>query len=425
MPRKRVRITTEPEIRKLKRSKGHAIRYRIPAHDGKPESKSPWRKYPDAKTKALYLQAAEEYRQELEDEINDYAAKSDMELGIYAQKWHEDRKASGEILKPTWKREESLIAAIQQSSLAAVPLEEITAEDIDKFKAEGQKAGWSKDKQAKVLKKLKQILKFAESRKLIKNDPSRNIKNVKVIPDKRRSLTKAEQHRLLKSLDEEPKDSCRAAVRITIAAGLREGEALALQWQDLNLEAGGSYIALRRQLDRDGNLVPPKHNETGNIPIDDDTAAWLGEWKRISAERAGKERADMGSLPVCPNKKGGYLTLTNFARWWRKYRTDHELGTYDGEEFIPYKFHELRHTTATELIGEGADLKTVQAIMRHKSIRATEVYLHDINENMTEAVNKVARARREYDEKKEAAKKKHKPTRYSKGGTVQYNPEWN
>lgn len=425
MPRKLTHIMTEPEIRKLKRG-GHAIRYRIPEHDGKPESKSPWRKYPDAKTKALALQAAEEYRQELEDEINDYAAKSDIPLGIYAQKWHEDRKDSGEILLSTWKREDSSIAAIQQSSLAGVPLEEITPEDIDKFKAEGQKAGWSKDKQSKTLKKLKQILKFAESRKLIKSDPSRNIKNVKVTPEKRRSLTKAQQHRLLIALGEEPQDSCRAAVRITLAAGLREGEALALQWRDFNLEAGGSYLKLRRQLNREGELVPPKHNETGTIPIDDDTAAWLGEWKRKSAERAGKKREDMGSLPVCPNRKGGYITLTNFARWWRKYRKDHELGTYDGEEFIPYKFHELRHTTATELIGEGADLKTVQAIMRHRSIRAVEVYLHDIDENMTEAVNKVAKARREYDEEKEAAEKRNRITDYTVGTAARHwNPQWN
>ena len=96
MPRKRIRITTTPELRKQKRG-GYSVRFRIPAHDGEPERKSPWRKYPDAKTKGLALQEAETYRQELEDEINDYSLKKDITFGQYARRWHEDRQDSGEL----------------------------------------------------------------------------------------------------------------------------------------------------------------------------------------------------------------------------------------------------------------------------------------------------------------------------------------
>ena len=42
MAREYVKITTEPEIRKGQR--GTSFRFRIPAHHGKPASKSPWRK---------------------------------------------------------------------------------------------------------------------------------------------------------------------------------------------------------------------------------------------------------------------------------------------------------------------------------------------------------------------------------------------
>jgi integrase/recombinase XerD len=38
--------------------------------------------------------------------------------------------------------------------------------------------------------------------------------------------------------------------------------------------------------------------------------------------------------------------------------------------------HVLRHTFATELLDEGFSIKEVQALMRHRNLRTTEIYLH-------------------------------------------------
>ena len=63
--------------------------------------------------------------------------------------------------------------------------------------------------------------------------------------------------------------------------------------------------------------------------------------------------------PVCCSDKAEYLRLTNFSRWWRTFCADNGL--------CGLKFHELRHTQATQLIANGVDIKTVQNRLGHAS----------------------------------------------------------
>lgn len=80
------------------------------------------------------------------------------------------------------------------------------------------------------------------------------------------------------------------------------------------------------------------------------------------------------STPVCCSDKGGYMNLANFERWWRIFRNKYG--------FDDLKFHELRHTQATQLLANGYDVKTVQTRMGHASATLTlNQYAHAIPEN--------------------------------------------
>ena len=61
--------------------------------------------------------------------------------------------------------------------------------------------------------------------------------------------------------------------------------------------------------------------------------------------------------PVCCTDVGGLYDPTNFERWWSAFRKAHGFPTL--------KFHELRHTQATQLLANGVDVKTVQARLGH------------------------------------------------------------
>lgn len=409
MPRKRIQITTEPEIKKLKR-RGHSVRFRIPAHDGKPESKSKWKKLPDAKTKGMALIGAEEYRRELQDEINDYASRPGISFGEYARNWHDDRKDSGELNGLSFDREELLIRKIEKTSLAGIPLEEVAEEDIDKFKKENAKKE-SRNEQERLLKKVKQILRFAESRKHIRNDPSRVVKDIKADRKPRRSLTMEQQHQLFNALMEEERDGKHAAILIAMSTGLRRGEILALTWGDYDWRK--QTLTVERQLNSQGEIVPPKYGSAGVIPIDGETADYLTRWKHDVRLLAKENRNEvLNKMPICCNESLGFFLPSNFDRWRRRYFVEHGLGTFGNvyttrdekgnvrkhyTDFEGFNLHELRHTAASELVGSGADIHTVQTIMRHKRLSTTEQYLHDIDDNLADAVEAVAKKRKEYD----------------------------
>lgn len=403
MTRERLRITAQPEIRKLKRG-GHAIRYRIPAHDGQPERKSEWRKYPEAKTKGQARRAAEQYRAEIEETINDYTTREHITLGEYAQHWHEDRKDNGDLNTLSWERERPQIRDIQDTKLARLQLDEITEDDIEDFKKELRK--YSSNKQAKLLKKVKAILKHATTKRQIRYNPADHVKDVKAKPKPRRSLPIDKQRELLEALRDEPQDGRRAAIVIALATGLRRGEILGLQWKHFNPKT--QTLTIEQQLNAKRQIVPPKNDSRGIVPLDNFTTDYLLSWKTTASGRARIHGIDLSNMPICSNTEGGYYNPANFDRWRRQYFVDHGLGTYAKVEkthdakgdtryhrtgYEGYNLHELRHTAATELLGSGADLQTVRTIMRHKRITTTEQYLHDIPENLSDAARNLSKRR--------------------------------
>lgn len=81
-----------------------------------------------------------------------------------------------------------------------------------------------------------------------------------------------------------------------------------------------------------------------------------------------------GSTPDCCSDKGEFVNPTNFSRWWR--------GFAEKSGFPHLKFHELRHTQASQLIANGVDIKTVQGRLGHASATLTmNQHAHALPEN--------------------------------------------
>ena len=76
------------------------------------------------------------------------------------------------------------------------------------------------------------------------------------------------------------------------------------------------------------------------------------------------------------------MNLSNFERWWREFRTN--------AGFEGLRFHELRHTQATQLLANGVDLKTAQDRMGHANGAITlNWYAHAVPENDAKAAQLV------------------------------------
>ncbi len=88
-----------------------------------------------------------------------------------------------------------------------------------------------------------------------------------------------------------------------------------------------------------------------------------------------------GKTPVFTNKFGRRLTTRSVARMLEKYLLQTDLDTKTSP-------HTLRHSFATHLLDGGADIRSVQELLGHKSLVTTQIYTHVSTANLKRAYEK-------------------------------------
>lgn len=183
-----------------------------------------------------------------------------------------------------------------------------------------------------------------------------------------RFLAAAREHRLF------------ALWSVALAIGLRRGEALGLQWVDVDLEAG--MVDIRQALYRiDGKLglfeVKTESSE-GTVPLPPKLLEILKLHRRDQLADPVVSEANRLGL-VFTSAKGTPLEPRNVNRAFT------ELVRKAGVR--PIRLHDLRHSCATLLFAQGVDPATVQRILRHSSITTTtSIYMEVIERVQREAV---------------------------------------
>lgn len=110
----------------------------------------------------------------------------------------------------------------------------------------------------------------------------------------------------------------------------------------------------------------------------------VGQEKIISEKRRQKRNPNNlppAELPLFLNKFGGRLTTRSVARMLEKYLKQTGLD----QRTTP---HTLRHSFATHLMDRGADIRSVQALLGHKSLVTTQIYTHLSTANLLEVYKK-------------------------------------
>ncbi len=146
----------------------------------------------------------------------------------------------------------------------------------------------------------------------------------------------------------------RAILETLYSAGLRVSELVGMNLDDLDFEDGLVRVRGKGKRER---LAP-----LGRFAV-----AALKAWLR-KRELAKSEPAKTGS-PVFVNKFGKRITTRSIGRMLEKYLklTGLDLRTSP---------HTLRHSFATHLLDRGADIRSVQELLGHKSLVTTQIYTH-------------------------------------------------
>lgn len=187
--------------------------------------------------------------------------------------------------------------------------------------------------------------------------------------------------------------------------GMRQGEVLGLMWDHVDLDRGLIDVEWQLQplpyLDRAAgtfsyptritpkplwksyHLVPPK-TEGGHriIPIVGPVHAALTQWRDIAPE------SPHGL--VWPRSNGRPTNPQADTAEWIWLQDQAQVAHVEGSLGRRYEGHEIRHTTATVLLGAGIDPETVKTILGHSSIITSRMYQHVSHNLARDAMEKVA-----------------------------------
>lgn len=364
-------------------------------------------------TKSEAAKALMDYHAELMDPS---AIKpSDITVGDYAIRFHEEREH--EFRSPlAWNREAYEIKWIS-SFFGAYRLQDLNTFTLRNAYSRMRKEGATASRLHRVHQKLSQIMNQAVNDELIAKNPCSPISIPRPKPKERHSLTVDEAQRLNSIILGLPTSAPHCAVLLALHTGMRRGEVLGLTWEHVHFDKRKLYVAQQYACDK----VPrdPKSRKSMRwISLDSEIVEYLEEWKRTQRielenrkRRLDHEDTDAIAIlqteksPVVTNVYGGYYDPNIFGRWFREFCVENGFGEqgrairYVDSRGIPrikrtgyegLKFHEFRHTQATLLISNGADIKTVQNRLGHSTAALTmDIYAHAIEQNDREAADEI------------------------------------
>jgi integrase/recombinase XerC len=156
----------------------------------------------------------------------------------------------------------------------------------------------------------------------------------------------------------------RAILETLYSAGLRVGELVRLDVGDVDLDDGTAIVRGKGKRERLALL---------GEPCADAIRAWLAA--RGTAGRAARDDA------VFLNNRGGRLTTRSVGRLLVTYLAQVGLDPRTSP-------HSLRHSFATHLLDNGADIRSVQELLGHKSLGTTQIYTHVTTQRLQDSYQK-------------------------------------
>jgi integrase/recombinase XerD len=243
----------------------------------------------------------------------------------------------------------------------------IERSDLRDYLGSRRDAGLSPRSSARALSAIRGFFRFLVGTEALAADPTANIRSPSLWQTVPHTLNSSEIDALLAAPDTSTTLGLRnrAMFETLYATGLRVSELVGLTTDRVRLDPGFVRIVGKGRKER---LVP-----LGLAAID-----WIERYSD-----AGRALLDRDRRPeLFLNHRGGVLTRQGFWKILRHHAQQAGIKT----KLSP---HVIRHSFATHLVENGADLRAVQMMLGHSSLTTTEIYTHVARE----------RLRKLYDEK--------------------------
>ncbi|MBT4422013.1 MAG: site-specific integrase [Candidatus Thioglobus sp.] len=188
------------------------------------------------------------------------------------------------------------------------------------------------------------------------DNPVRHIRSLSEPRGRIRFLSDDERSRLFKAVRQSSWDKLYLLVLLAITTGARKGELVSLRWNTVDLERQTAFVSTT------------KNGQSKVLPLTDSVVVELRKFVKQDDSLIFNSEITTDS-PFC------------FYKQWKK-----ALLSADIQSF---RFHDLRHTTASYLAQSGASLLEIADVLGHKQIQMTKRYSHLCVDHKQKLVNNV------------------------------------
>jgi integrase len=256
----------------------------------------------------------------------------------------------------------------------------ITREKVKAFAVSCLQRGLSPKTVQNIIRTVSSLFSHAVEDNLVTVNPALNPGKFLPKISKRRSIDPLTRHELAQFLTYTKQAAPNVYPLFLCAArtGLRQGELLALQWDDLNL--AGRFVEVRRNFTH-GRLTTPKSGESRRGDLSRELTATLEALQLDRQVEAAAQGRDLSPLVFCD------ADGKPFHQNWIRLRFFKLL---KGAGVRQVRFHDLRHSFASLLLQNGESPVYVKDQMGHSSIQVTvDLYGHLIPGGNTQAVDRL------------------------------------
>ncbi len=335
------------------------------------------------KRKTIYGKEREEVAGKLIDALADRKKglvfdADNLKVGEYLERWLAD-SVRDTVRSTTFERYEQMVRLHIRPVLGKTKLKNLTPAHVRGLYREKLDTGLSPRTVQYVHVTLHKALKQAVMDGLIPRNATEAVKPPQVRREEMRPLAPEQVKTLLEAAHD---DRLEALYVLAVTTGLRQGELLGLKWEDVDLEAGTLKVRRTLATAKGGpQLTAPKTKSSRRtVRLTQSTVnALKSHLKRQLGEidRAGSLWRENGL--IFASETGDPLDRRNV--------TTHRFKPLLKRAGLPQiRFHDLRHTCATLLLGRNVNPKIVSEMLGHATIAITlDTYSHVLPNMQSEA----------------------------------------
>jgi len=282
----------------------------------------------------------------------------DQAIDAFLTEFRDARGASDATLRAYADDLQQCAGFLQETGLAA-SWPDVRPPHLRRFLAHLHEKDYARTSIARKLSSLRALYRHLKARGAASTDPTVGLTS----PRQRRRLPKflfqSDMDKLLAAPDTETPLGLRdrAILETLYATGLRVSELVSLT---VDQTRGASELIIRGKGDRERVVL------LGG-PAQQAIETYIDEGRPHLLAKQGADKEDTGRLYL--NHRGGPLTSRSVRRVVHR----HILTACAQHDIGP---HALRHTFATHLLENGADLRAVQELLGHASLSTTQIYTH-------------------------------------------------